>query len=76
MDKRTIYKPDGTVRSDGIHVVRNWIGHYEYFFDIVLGKPTSYHVNPVWSRRYLQVGHNLIILERKNKELLRQFFED
>jgi len=69
MDKRKIYKPDGTFRSDGIHVVRNWIGHYEYFFDVVLGRPTSYYVNnPVWSKRHLKVGHNLIILERKNKE--------
>jgi len=67
--KRKIYKPDGTFRSDGHHIVKNWLGHYEHFFTVVLGRPTSYHVNPVWSRRYLKVGHNLIILDkRKNKK--------
>jgi len=30
------------------------------FFDVVLGKPTSYHVKPLWSKRYLKVGHNWI----------------
>ena len=58
--KRIIYKPDGTVRSDGHHVIRNWLGHYEHFFTVVLGTPTNYDVKPVWSRRYLRVGHNLI----------------
>jgi len=58
--KRIIYKPDGTFRTDGQHIVKNWIGYHEYFFDVVLGKPTSYHVNPIWSKRYLKVGHNLI----------------
>lgn len=58
--KRIIYKPDGTFRTDGRHCVRNWIGHYEYFFDVVFGRPSNYHVKPVWSRRYLKVGHNLI----------------
>ena len=67
MDKRIIYKADGTFRPDGIHVVKNWIGYYEHFFDVVLGKPTSYHVKPRWSRRYLQVGHNLIILDKVKK---------
>jgi len=52
MNKRIIYKPDGTFRSDRQHIVKNWIGHYEHFFDVVLGKPTSYYVNPVWSKRY------------------------
>ncbi|MCH7648519.1 MAG: hypothetical protein IIA83_07930 [Thaumarchaeota archaeon] len=58
--KRIIYKPDGTFRSDGTHIVRNWIGVYEHFFDVVLGKPTSYHVKPLWKKRYIKVGHNLI----------------
>jgi len=69
--KRIIYKPNGTFRSDGQHIVRNWIGHYEYFFDVVLGKPTSYHVNPVWSRRYLQVGHNLIRTNYEEEETVQ-----
>jgi len=68
--KRIIYKPDGTFRTDGRHVVKNWLGHYEHFFTVVLGRPISYHVKPRWSIRYLKVGHNLIILERKNKENL------
>jgi len=40
----------------------------EYFFDVVLGRPTSYYVNnPVWSKRILKVGHNRIILEKRKK---------
>jgi len=66
--KRIIYKPDGTTRSDGQHVVKNWLGHYEYFFDVVFGRPTIYFVNnPVWSKRILKVGHNRIILEKRKK---------
>jgi len=68
MKKKIIYRPDGTFRSDGRHIVKNWIGHYEYFFDVVLGKPTSYDVNPVWSRRYLKVGHNWIRTNYKEEE--------
>jgi len=67
MNKKIIYKPDGTVRSDGRHIVKNWLGHYEYFFDVVLGRPTSYYVKPVWSKRILKVGHNRIILEKRKK---------
>ena len=48
-------------------VVKNWLGHYEYFFDVVLGRPTSYYVKPVWSKRILKVGHNRIILEKIKK---------
>ena len=70
--KRTIYKADGTIRSDGHHVVKNWLGHYEYFFDVVFGRPTSYYVNnPVWSKRILKVGHNLIRLDDKEEHELR-----
>ncbi len=58
--KRKIYKPDGTFRSDGHHIVKNWLGHYEYFFDVVLGKPTNYDVKPIWSKRLRKVGHNWI----------------
>ena len=44
---------------------------------MVLGKSTSYYVNPVWSRRYLKVGHNLVILDKRKKlekSLLISFF--
>jgi len=67
MNTRIIYKADGTIRSDGHHVVRNWLGHYEHFFTVVLGKPTNYDVKPIRSIRYRKVGHNLIILEKREK---------
>jgi len=60
MDKRIIYKADGTARSDEIHGVRNWLGHYEHFFTVVLGTPTNYDVKPIWSKRLRKVGHNWI----------------
>lgn len=68
MDEKIIYKADGSFRSDGHHVVKNWLGHYEYFFDVVLGRPTSYYVNnPIWSKHILKVGHNRIIIEKRKK---------
>jgi len=67
LKKRIIYKPDGTTRSDGHHVVRNWLGHYEHFFTVVLGTPTNYDVKPIWSKRILKVGHNRIIIEKRKE---------
>jgi len=67
MKKRIIYKADGSFRSDGHHVVKNWLGHYEHFFTVVLGTPTNYDVKPIWSKRILKVGHNRIILGKTGK---------
>jgi len=68
MNKKIIYKADGSFRSDGIHVVKNWLGHYEHFFTVVFGTPTNYDVKPLWSKRILKVGHNRIIVEKIKKK--------
>ena len=70
MNKKIIYKADGSFRSDGRHVVKNWLGLYEHFFTVVLGTPTNYDVKPVWSKRYRKVGHNLIRTNYKEEVAL------
>jgi len=64
MNKKTIYKADGSFRSDGHHVVKNWLGHYEHFFTVVLGTPTNYDVKPIWSKRYRSKNEDVVAPKR------------